>query len=307
MISSSPALIFVVGSLMSSVAIGSELPDSAVAASRTPPDIAACLDALAQAASTFALTAPGLMATETLEQRGRRGTIDLLKKATPADLRKSTIHLAEEFRDHQVISSWALHPAGEGHALHEIRQIESIDSKVIPATEARHALTIGLASADDKAKRELLENFEQEELEGAVVDFSQILLLFSRGRHSDYSFARVRSDSLGDEAVSVISYRQVSGEEGLTAFHDRKEIHEAIHGEIWLRNGDLLPVRITMNTEEKLSPKYTVRTQAQVDYTPSPYWLIPAAVTHQQFLNSDVVMENHLHYADFHRADRIVP
>jgi hypothetical protein len=62
-----------------------------------------------------------------------------------------------------------------------------------------------------------------------------------------------------------------------------------------------------MNTEEKLSPKYTVRTQAQVDYTPSPYWLIPAAVTHQQFLNSDVVMENHLHYADFHRADRIVP
>jgi hypothetical protein len=273
-----------------------------------PPTLAECLDGLSAAATTFSATAPGLMATETLDQRGRRGTIDLLRKATPGDLKKSTIRLPEEFRVHQVVSNWTLAPAGEEHALHEVRQIVEVDRKpVIAAGEARHALTIGLTSASDRTKRELLENFDQDELEGAVVDFSQVLLLFDRRHQTDYSFSWLRADTIDSEPMAVIAYRQTGGDEGLTAFHDRTEVRQTIRGEIWLRESDLLPRRITMNTEERWSAKYALRTEAQVDYAPSQYWLVPLTVTHKQFLNADVVMENDLSYADFHRADRIVP
>jgi hypothetical protein len=274
----------------------------------TQPGLAECLEGLATAASTFSTTAPGLIATETLDQRGRRGTIDLLRKATPADLKKSAIRLPEEFRSHQVVSTWTLATMGEEHALHEVRQIVEVDGEAArPAAEARHALTIGLTSPDDSTKRRLLENFQQEQLEGAVVDFSQILLLFDRRHQRDYAFSWLREDSIGGEDVSVIAYHQTGGGEGLTAFDDRTEVRQPIRGEIWLRLSDLLPLRITMNTEERWSAKYTVRTEARVDYMPSPLWLVPSAVIHKQFLNADLVMENDLSYADFHRADRIVP
>jgi hypothetical protein len=274
----------------------------------TSPTLSECLAGLANAAATFSATAPGLNATETLDQRGRRGTIDLLKKATPGDLKKSTIRLDETFRAHQVVSSWSLTPAGEDRAIHETRRITAVDGKVFTAApEARHALTIGMVSDDDHTKRALLEDFEQDALEGAVIDFSQILLLFEARRQTDYDFSRQRMDMIGDDAVTVISYRQVSGDEGLTTFHDRIEARLTVHGEIWLRASDLLPLRITMSSEEKLSSRYTVKTEAQVDYAPSLYWLVPAAVTHRQFLNADLVMENDFHYADYHRANRMIP
>ena len=52
-----------------------------------------------------------------------------------------------------------------------------------------------------------------------------------------------------------------------------------------------------MNTEEAFSKKYRIRTEATVDYTPSPFGLVPASVVHRQFLNGgaahdDLMVEN---------------
>ena len=81
------------------------------------------LAAIARAAATFATTAPGLMAEETLDQRGRR--------------------------THHVTSSYAFAVIGEERALHEIRKIvttrEVVFSELGVAASRPVVRAVGLA------------------------------------------------------------------------------------------------------------------------------------------------------------------
>ena len=90
------------------------------------------------------------------------------------------------------------------------------------------------------------------------------------------------------------------------AFREAGERQPA-SGQIWLRQKDLLPIRITLNTEERTSKKFTIRTDATVDYSPSQFGLALEHVIHRQFLNSALMVENDLHYADFHHANAMIP
>lgn len=274
---------------------------------QTLPDVNECLDALARSAANFAASAPGLMSEETLDQRGRRGFIEILtgKKNEVKDLEFT---LPEDFKSHHVVSSYGLAEIGDAHALHEIRTIVTMDGQTLSDDgQVRHALTMGLKSADDETKRKLLENLEHNQLEGAVTDFGQVLLLFAKRYRKDYRFSAAGRQRVGDEPVVVIRYKQVSGSQGLTFFEERTAEHEPAAGQIWFRLRDLVPIRITFHTEEFVSKKFTVRTEATVDYASSPLGLVPASVTHKQFLNSALMVENDLHYGEFHRAEAIVP
>ena len=279
---------------------------------RTPGDLNEYLDALGRTAATFATTAPGLMATETLDQRGRPVFLDVLRGRRD-EIRQFDVRMPPEFRAHHVISGYTLAAFGRDGALHETRAVRVIDGKEIAAQdEPRHALTAGPESADDDAKRILLEDLDREQLEGAATDFGLLMLLFQTRFQKDYEFSRAADRILGDEPVEVIAYRQISGSQGLTFFRDRTESREPSSGEIWFLAKDLLPVRITMNTHGALSKKYTIRTEATVDYTPSPFGLVPAGVVHRQFLkggaaNDDLMMENDFHYADFHHERLRIP
>ena len=269
---------------------------------QTPPDLNECLDALARSAANFAASAPGLMSEETLDQRGRRGFIEILtgKKNQIKDL---DFTLPEDFHSHHVVSSYGLAEIGNARVLHEIRAIVTMDGQPVTDSgevsgEVRDALT----------KRKSLENLEHNQLEGAVTDFGQLILLFEKRHHNDYRFAAAgQQQRIGDEPVVVIRYRQVSGSQGLTFFKETTEEHEPAAGEIWFRLRDLVPIRITLHTSESVSKKFTIRTEATVDYASSPVGLVPASVTHKQFLNSALMVENDLHYGEFHRAESMVP
>lgn len=246
------------------------------------------------------------MSEETLDQRGRRGFIEILtgKKNEVKDL---DFTLPEDFHSHHVVSSYGLAEIGDARVLHEVRAIVNMDGQPVgDSGEVTEALT----------KRKLLENLEHNQLEGAVTDFGQLILLFEKRHHYDYRFAATgRQQRIGDESVVVIRYRQVSGSQGLTFFQDTtkeatkdtSEEHEPAAGEIWFRLRDLVPIRITIHTEEFVSKKFTIRTEATVDYASSPLGLVPAGVTHKQFLNSALMVENDLHYGEFHRAESMVP
>jgi hypothetical protein len=267
------------------------------------------LDALARTAATFSTTAPGLMAEETLDQRGRRGFVEILRGKRD-EIKDLDIRLPQDFHTHEVVSSYALAETGEGHVLHELRTILTMDGEApTPATtrEARHAMTIGVRSADDGTKRRLLEDLEYDQMEGAVTDFGQLILLFTGRRQKDYEFTPGDDQRLDGEAVAVLHYRQISGEQGLTFFKERTAERQSATGQVWLRKKDLLVVRITMNTEEAASKKFTIRTEATVDYRSSRFGLVPAHVLHRQILNSSLMVENDLHYADFHRDKTMIP
>jgi hypothetical protein len=55
-----------------------------------------------------------------------------------------------------------------------------------------------------------------------------------------------------------------------------------------------------VNTQEKLTSKYTLRNEAEIDYQPTPYGMAPATVLHRQLLNRDLLVENRFRYTDYH-------
>ena len=279
---------------------------------QTAPALDEYLEALARTAATFAQTAPGLTAQETLDQRGRRGFVETLRGKNDK-IKTLDVRLPDDFRTHHVVSSYALAEIGEGRVLHEIRTAVTMDGKSLATPdEARHALTAGLRSADDRTKRKLLEDLERNQLEGAATDFGQLILLFKKRLQKDYAFSLADERQLGGEPVVVLGYRQISGTQGLTVFKERTEDRQPATGQIWLRQKDLLTLRITMNTEEPLSKKFTIRTEAAVDYMPSPFGLVPVSVVHKQFLNagranSSLMVENDYHYTDFNHENIRIP
>ena len=249
------------------------------------------------AAATFSRTAPGLGADETLVQRGRIASVDVLK-GSEKDIRKMQVRLPEVFLVHQVKSSWRL---GESNPIHEIRTIRSVDDVPTAAvSNVRHALTLQPQSPDDTGKKALLEDLEAGTLEGAALDFAPILLLFTEAHKSNYSFklAGVRWANTPD-AMLVLRYRQIGGDGVFTEFRDRSEQRHPAQGEIWLRQSDLLPLKVTLITEEVLSVHYILRNEAEVNYTPTPYGLAPSTVIHQQFLNQDLLVQNRFRYSDY--------
>jgi hypothetical protein len=261
------------------------------------------LEALARTAATFATTAPGLTAQETLDQRGRRGFIETLR-GKKGEIKKFDVTLPEDFRTHHVVSRYALAEIGEGHVLHEIRTAVTMDGKSLATPdEARRALITGLRSADDVTKRKLLDDLERNQLEGAATDFGQLILLFDKLPQKDYDSSLAGEQHLGGEPVVVRGYRQISGTQGLTVFKETTEDRQPATGQIWLRRTDLLTVRIIMNTEESLSKKFTIRTEATVDYMPSPFGLVPESVIHKQSLNSSLMVENDFHFTDFNHEN----
>jgi hypothetical protein len=284
---------------------------------QSPPALDEYLDALARTAATFADTAPGLTAQETLDQRGRRGFVKTLR-GKKDEIKNLDVTLPQDFSTHHVVSSYALAEIGEGHVLHEIRTIVTMDGKSLAtADEAHHALTLGLRSADDRTKRKLLEDLEHNQLEGAATDFGQLILLFAKRLQKDYDFSLAADQELGGEPVAVLGYRQISGAQGLTVFKERTEDRQSATGQVWLRRKDLLPIRITMNTGEALSKKFTIRTEATVDYMPSAFGLVPESVIHKQFLsagptnvgstNDSLMVENDYHYTDFNHENVRIP
>jgi hypothetical protein len=259
-------------------------------------EVSELVEALARSAATFALTAPGLGADETLDQRGRRGFIEVLNGKVPT-ARNSDLRLPEEFQQHHVVSKYALNEDSSG--LHESRSAVAMDGIDAEDSRAiRHAMSMGVSDP----RRQSLEDFEHETLEGAVTDFGQLLLLFTARHLNDYDF------SLAEPDKPVLTYRQKSGNQGVTLFAQRTAERQPIEGQIWFSGDDLVPARITLKTRKVLSKNFAVETEASVEYTPSRFGLVPASVTHRQFLNTSLLVENDLHYANYrHTGPELIP
>jgi hypothetical protein len=260
------------------------------------------IEATARAAAIFARSAPGIVARERLEQRGRRGFVQVLEQQAEKQSGDVTVKLPPKFRTHIVISDYALGQIGATRAIHELRSILTIDGRTIsPADQARHALAIGIQFEDDELKHRLLENFERNRLEGAVTDFGPLILLFTEAARTHYAFTLGRERRLNGVPMIALDYTQTSGATGLTVFHGHTMNVRATHGEIWLRTGDLLPLRIIMDAETPVTGALQVRDNAVVDYMPTPFGLAPSHIHHMQYLGPDLLVENDLQYSGYQR------
>lgn len=266
---------------------------------------------LSQEAGAFQRISPSLLGKETLQQRA--------KKAAPARFRPRVGQAAKTppppvWQDRQVVSEYAfVELAGDSETLHEIRKVLSVDGHAVTAKRGEESLARIISLKDDPRERELLKEFEKYGLAGAVTDFGPLLMLFTPSEIDHYGFNFRGEQMLGSTKAFVLKYSQIDGPEPFTIFenapskdhpkdHPKDQArHVRVQGEVWVRQDDYLPLRITVAVSEGDGAS-AVREEAAVDYASSQFGvLVPTAVDHKEFLGGQLSVQNSFVYKDFHR------
>lgn len=259
---------------------------------------------LGDEANAFQKIAPELVGRETLHQRAlapRRFKMrvgDAAKQSQAAD-----------WKEHEIVSEYTF--ALLGRQIHELRQVISVDGKQVSGEKkAQDALAKLVTANDDERKKRALEQLEKYGLQGVATDFGQLLLLFSRGSVERYEFTAAGPRLLGTVATQVFHYQQLDGPQALTVFRGNSGSGSvagqrlSVQGEIWVREEDGLPVRITMTATDSGNDN-PLREEAAVDYAMSGFGtLLPVETTQRELHAGEEVAENKFTYSDFHRFER---
>jgi hypothetical protein len=217
---------------------------------------------------------------------------------------------AADWKEHEIVSEYAF--VLLGRQIHELRQVTSADGKQVAGEKkATDALAKLITANDDQRKKRALEQMEKYGLRGGATDFGQILLLFSRGSIERYEFTAAGPRLMGTVATQVFHYQQLDGQQALTVFRGNSGTGAAttqrlsVQGEIWVREADGLPVRITMTaTDSSADKEETLREEATVDYAMSEFGtLLPVEATQRELRTGEEVAENKFSYRDFHRFE----
>ena len=230
---------------------------------------------IAEEAEVFAHAAQSVLSEETLKQRTRK----------PASrFRSRTDQPKEQFVAREIVSEYGFSTLKDApNALHEFRTVISVNGKKIQTSEkARKTLTMGVKSADDNLKKEILRDFEKHGLTGAATDFGQVILLFTKRRLHDYQFGIIGQERVGTTPAVAQLSRQKSASESLTTFAGRDALHSGLQGFLWLRTPDYLPLRIRLLSSRR-DGSYVFYTDATVNYVMSPHGCVmPTAVDHRE-------------------------
>jgi hypothetical protein len=252
---------------------------------------------LSEEAAAFLKIAPELLGTETLQQRSLKPP-SRFHPRTGAAVQTAA---EDQWSERAVVSEYGFAIFSDS-AIHELRQVVSVDGKKVgESKKAQESLAKAITATDDAQKRAMLKDFEKQGLAGAVTDFGQLLLLFSRRDLERYEFTQRPAVMMGYDRALVWTYKQLDGPESLTLFEQSKARHLRVGGEVRVRSTDFLPLQITLITQEGDAPK-SVREEAAVTYELSKFGaLLPKSTEHRELRNGKLVMENRFTYTGFHK------
>jgi hypothetical protein len=254
---------------------------------------------VSEEAEAFLKVAPDVLGTETLHQSA-------LKPPGRFRPRTGTAPPPDKWIEHDLVSEYGFAKfATESGAIHELRQVTTADGhKVAESKKAQDALARALTATDDDSKKELLKQFEKFGLTGAVNDFGQLILLFTRRGIERYEFTPKGARMIGYDRALVFAYKQIDGAEAVTVFDEKKHDeaqHMRLEGEIRVRESDFVPLQITLSAHTGDVP-HSLSEEAAVTYKMSDFGaLLPASTEHQEIRNGKVVAQNKFTYAGFHK------
>lgn len=251
---------------------------------------------IGEAAQLFAASAQQYMCRETLRQR----------VIHPGAIRKARhgegfVGSASLRYDTRQIDSWfAFTTFGKSPAIHEIRQVLTVDKeRLLKDEQGRTMLRDALLARDDKAKTALPGKFTDEALKGVATDLGQLILLFQGNGVKNFDFDLEREESIRDVRTIVMRYSQTGGKEAVRINENGKELKQTLRGFLWASIPDGVPVRITLITSRK-SGKQETRDEAEVDYAPiNGGALLPAAVIHRRYEDDILAAEDDFHYTEW--------
>jgi hypothetical protein len=208
-----------------------------------------------------------------------------------------------EYVTRQIVSEYSYATLQDAPGvLHEFRQVISVDGRAVSTLEnARHALSLGLTSEHDRARKRMLEDFRKLGLADAAMDFGQLLLLFTKRQLPNYDFRVESTDRVGADEAIVLSYTQRQGDQSMLVFEGRKTIRAKLDGKLWVRKADGLPLRISLRSQWKEQKRVT-RHDAVVEYTATPFGMVaPASVKHTEYIDQYLITEDIFRYSPFKR------
>jgi hypothetical protein len=271
------------------------------------------LSRVAEEAEILQQNAPKSVTQEVLEQRalmpGTRFRPRIGKKAT-AEVPPPRLVVR------QIVSEYSVGTLKEsaGQNLTELRQVISVDGKKVQsAASARHALSLGVTSPDDRIRKRMLEDFAKHGLVDIATDYGIFLLAFSKRGLANMKVSLGGEEQVGADAAWVLNWRQTSSDSGLLEFIGNEASRVALQGRLLVRKSDGLPLRIQTWTERQDSTEtllkqwsghpqasLRVRDEATVDYIQSSHgFLTPASVVHRHLIDGIVITENLYRYEPF--------
>src|SRR4051794_1945242 len=210
------------------------------------------LSRIAEEAEVLQQNAPKALTTETLQQR----TLLPPSRFRPR-MGKSALEPPKPRQQvREIVSEYSVGALKESASrnLTEFRQVISVDGRKVQSVEsARHALSLGLKSEDDRARKRMLEDFARNGLVDVATDYGLILLAFTKRAQTDTQFVLAGEDLIGTEPVLVISWEQTASGAGMLEFLGNQTNRRAMRGRLLVRKSDGLPLRVQVWTEHTLN------------------------------------------------------
>ena len=249
---------------------------------------------VAREAETFAVKIPAAVAQETLEQR----TVSASRPsagasgAQPGDLRLTRT----------IVSEYTVAPLKDSPSkdLVEFRQVVSVDGHPVQSSEsARHALSLGILTAGESARKRMLEDFAKHGLVDVATDYALILLAFTNLGQQSLTILPYGEDRIGSDAALVFGWSQSVPGGGQLSFEGKQSARSPLSGKLWVRESDGLPLRVWVWAVQN-TPSHSFRDEATIDYVASARGFVaPVSVLHHHIVDGLLRTENLYRYEPF--------
>lgn len=263
------------------------------------PTLAQLLSRVAEEAEVLRQNAPKALSKETLEQRALmppsrfHPRVGAAAVAAPTPLRIQVRQLVSEY-------SVGVLKDSVSRDLVEFRQVISVDGRPVQSdASARHALSLGMQSPDDRLRKRMLEEFAKHGLVDIATDYGLILLAFDRRGQEHMKLALAGDTRIGADAARAIRWEQTSNAGAELEFRGRSAARRPMHGTLWVRLPDGLPLRVEARADSS-EGNHSFRDEATVDYILSTHgFLTPASVLHRHSVDGKLMTENLYRYESF--------
>jgi hypothetical protein len=264
----------------------------------TQPSLPDLLSRVAEEAEMLQQNAPKSLTQEILEQRTRMPA----SRFRPRIGKAATVVQPPRQVVRQIISEYSVGTLKESAVqnLTELRQVISVDGRRVQSPErARHALSLGITSPDDRIRKRMLEDFARHGLVDIATDYGIFLLAFTKRGLENMKVVISGEEPVGADAAWVLHWQQTSPDGGVLEFLGNQASRHALQGRLLVRKSDGLPLRIESWSEHPQAGQ-TIRDEATVDYIRSAHgFLTPASVVHRHMVDGQVITENLYRYEPF--------
>ena len=252
----------------------------------------------AEEADALERNIPRTITQESLEQRAQLPP----SRFKPRIGKDTTVMPKPRLQVRKIVSEYSVGTLQETGStdLHEFRQVISVDGRTVQSVEnARHALSLGIQSRDDRVRKRMLEDFAKHGLVDVATDYGLILLEFTPRAMQNLNIAPISEARIGTDAVEVFAWIQRTTAGGELEFHGRQVVRQALAGRLWIRKADGLPLRVNA-WAQYTDGQHRIRDEATVDYVQSVHgFLTPVSVFHRHLVDGQSITENLYRYEPF--------